>query len=162
MANWTTPKTDWVATDYFNIEDYNRIVGNLLYLKDLSLKLFLAFETKGMEAEKQYFSMIYASEMNAIEDNLEAINLNTYKLNIGNKMVYAPNGATPLFSEFNRIEQAEESLFKWMYGQIAIRNHLAITLGGRKTLGKRTHYAHDEIVTHRLNWRLSTDRSIKL
>ena len=33
---WIEPKTDWVSTDYFNIEDYNRIIGNIIYLKDFA------------------------------------------------------------------------------------------------------------------------------
>ena len=31
---WTTPKTNWQSTDYFNLSpDYDRIQGNLLYLQ---------------------------------------------------------------------------------------------------------------------------------
>lgn len=26
---WQQPKTDWQSSDFFNIEDYNRIKGNL-------------------------------------------------------------------------------------------------------------------------------------
>lgn len=26
---WQQPKTDWKESDYFNVEDYNRIKGNL-------------------------------------------------------------------------------------------------------------------------------------
>ena len=26
---WQTPKTDWQESDFFNVEDYNRIKGNL-------------------------------------------------------------------------------------------------------------------------------------
>lgn len=32
---WTAPKTNWKATDFFNLDpDYSRIKGNLLWLKD--------------------------------------------------------------------------------------------------------------------------------
>lgn len=34
---WTTPKTNWVDGDYFNLNpDYNRIKGNIEYLIALS------------------------------------------------------------------------------------------------------------------------------
>ncbi len=68
MSTWVTPKTNWVSTDYFNITDYKRIVGNIEYLKDLANKLF-NYETKlnSIPAEKQYTSMIYADEINTIE-----------------------------------------------------------------------------------------------
>ena len=29
MPTWTTPKTNWVGTDYFYATDWLRIVGNL-------------------------------------------------------------------------------------------------------------------------------------
>ena len=32
---WVTPKMNWSANDYYNLEDANRIVGNIIYLKDL-------------------------------------------------------------------------------------------------------------------------------
>ena len=37
---WIEPKTDWVASDYFNIEDYNRIIGNITHLRTLADELF--------------------------------------------------------------------------------------------------------------------------
>lgn len=44
MAEWLTPKTDWKESDYFNIEDYNRIKNNIAYLKVFTDKLFSGFE----------------------------------------------------------------------------------------------------------------------
>ena len=38
---WMTPKTNWKATDTFEIEDYARIVGNITYLRDLAAKMFV-------------------------------------------------------------------------------------------------------------------------
>ena len=66
---WIEPKTNWESTDYFNIVDYNRIVGNLTYLKSFSEKLFRSYDLLEMEQEKTYSSMIYAREINAIENN---------------------------------------------------------------------------------------------
>ena len=34
MPTWTTPKTNWVGTDYFYASDWLRIVGNLEYITD--------------------------------------------------------------------------------------------------------------------------------
>ena len=33
---WQQPKTDWQSSDFFNIEDYNRIKGNLNEIRLLS------------------------------------------------------------------------------------------------------------------------------
>lgn len=41
---WIQPKTDWVATDYFNAEDYNRIKNNIAYLKNFTDDLFVGLK----------------------------------------------------------------------------------------------------------------------
>lgn len=142
---WVTPKTDWQASydengnytgDYFNIEDYNRIIGNLTYLKALADTLFLPFTMADMGSEKTYSSMIYASEINVIEDNLEAINQNTYGFNIGEKVAYQVNKGTPLWSELNRIESACLLLYKTLTAHKNALPRFAFTLGGQK--GVRT------------------------
>ena len=133
---WITPKTDWVSTDYFNIEDYNRIIGNISYLKAFAEELFKALDTLDTGEEKTYVSMIYAREMNAIESNLEIINANTYSFNIGETQTFQANKSTPLWSEFNRIESACLLLYKTMRAHKAALPRLAFTLGGQK--GVRT------------------------
>ena len=129
---WMEPKTDWAATDYFNAEDYNRIIGNLAYLKEFSRALVKEFTLADMGVEKAYSDFIYAREINAMEDNLETINLKTYGMNIGEKAVYKDNGNTPLYSEFNRMESAMVKLYEEMKLQKANLPRLAITLGGEK------------------------------
>ena len=129
---WIEPKTDWVSTDYFNIEDYNRIIGNIRYLKDFAEELFKALDTLDMGEEKTYVSMIYAREMNAIESNLEIINSNTYSFDIGDKQTFQANNSTPLWSEFNRIESACLLLYKTMTAHKNALPRLAFTLGGQK------------------------------
>ena len=131
---WIEPKTNWKSTDYFNIEDYNRIVGNLTYLKDLSLELFKDFTTEDMVGSKDYSSMIYAREINAIENNLESVNINTYNFDIGNTKEFYPNKTTPLWSEFNRIESAMLLLHNTMLAHKNALPRLAFTLGGQKGL----------------------------
>lgn len=34
MPTWTTPKTDWIGTDYFTASDWQRINGNIEYIAD--------------------------------------------------------------------------------------------------------------------------------
>lgn len=53
--SWITPKTDWTVLDYFNIEDYNRIKGNIEYLveyaKNINLDLVLPFALENATIE---------------------------------------------------------------------------------------------------------------
>ena len=130
--SWIEPKTDWTESDYFNAEDYNRIIGNLAFLKTFTEGLFEAFDLQDMGEEKTYASLIYAREINIIESNLETINMNTYGFNLGEKTIYKDNGNTPLFSEINRIEGAILRLYTTLQAHREALPRLAFTFGGQK------------------------------
>lgn len=130
MATWTTPKTNWVATDYFNIGDYNRIVGNLLYLRDCVPYLFATQPTyTPMEENKVYSSMLYAREFNAIENNLKALNDGTYGFDIGTTKTYQANQKMPNYEEYNRIESAILKLKIQLTADIGALHVLPFRLG---------------------------------
>lgn len=131
---WQTPKTDWKQTDYFNIGDYNRIIGNLAHLQALALEAYKAFPMADMGPDKGYADYIYADEVNAIEANLTALCGHTYPFQIGEQKTYYPNQPTPDYAEFNRIESACLLIYRNLIGQIAGRGRLAFTLGGAKPL----------------------------
>ena len=38
--SWITPKIDWTADDYYNLEDAQRIAGNICYLKDMAVEIY--------------------------------------------------------------------------------------------------------------------------
>ena len=44
---WQKPKTDWQASDFFNIEDYNRIKGNLNEIRTQALAVWPTCSSKG-------------------------------------------------------------------------------------------------------------------
>lgn len=129
---WIKPKTDWTADNFFNIEDYNRIIGNISYLKALASDLFAKLTDLSLGEEKTYLSTIYAREMNNIENALETLNLETYGLGIGEKQTFKANASTPLWSEFNRIESACLLLYNTMTAHKNALPRLAFTLGGQK------------------------------
>jgi len=128
--SWRTPKTNWKATDDVNIEDYNRWIGNIAYLRELSLEVYKTYAIKDMGPEKTYESYPYADEMNAIEINLTVLCANTYPFVIGEQKTYYPNQPTPDWKEFNRIESGCLLIYNNLIGQIAGRRRLAIRLGG--------------------------------
>lgn len=105
-SEWLPPKIDWTSNDYFNAIDYNRIIGNISYLRNYAGKLFLGISDITKKEEKNYKSMIYAREINTIENEIEKLNKETYSLNIGAKKEYKANGKTPDYMELNRIERA--------------------------------------------------------
>lgn len=73
---WQEPKTDWTVNDYFNYTDYNRIKNNIAYLREQALKLYINFPFTEMGVDKEgYSDFPYAEEFNAMEDNLESLNI---------------------------------------------------------------------------------------
>lgn len=134
ITEWLPPKTDWTPEDYFNHGDYNRLIGNLMYLKVQANDLFRAFDILQMGEEKTYVSLLYAREMNNIEENLAVINQNTYGLDIGEKQMFYANKSTPLWSEFNRIESACLLLYNTLKAHKESLPRLAFTLGSQKGL----------------------------
>lgn len=129
---WQTPKTDWKASDYFNIGDYNRIIGNIACLREMAVKVYPAFSLEDMGDEKQYADYLYADEVNTIERNLTALCENTYPFFIGEEKTYYPNLPTPDWQEFNRIESACLTMYLNLSGQMTGRRRLAFVLGGMR------------------------------
>lgn len=104
---WITPKTDWVKTDQFTYQDYNRIRNNLLYLNEqinvnypnLSEELDLGEEKTG------YANDYYPSEFEAFEDALESFKRIGINVNIGERINYKGNSSFIDFASLNRIEK---------------------------------------------------------
>ena len=130
--DWLPPKTDWTANDYVNTVDYNRIIGNISYLKAYLDGLFADLTNVSLGEEKAVESRIYAREINAIENALETLNLETYNFNIGQKKSYQTNKRTIDWVELNRIESAILLLYKTMVAHKQSLPRLAFTLGGQK------------------------------
>lgn len=129
---WIEPKTNWKESDYFNAADYNRIVGNITYLKALAEKLFPLYSIEDMGGTKTYSSMIYAREMNVIEQNLQTINARGYNQNIGAANTYYAGKATPTYKDYNRIESACLMIYTKYTANIANLQRLSFTLGNQK------------------------------
>lgn len=127
---WQTPKTNWVSTDYFNIGDYNRIIGNIDALRELAIQMYPEFSIQDMGDSKRYSDYIYADEINAIEQNLTTICNNTYPFSIGAQKTYYPNQPTTDYAEFNRIESACLTIYQNLQGQLSGIRKLSFILGG--------------------------------
>lgn len=129
---WLPPKTDWTEEDYFNAIDYNRIIGNISYLRSFLDNLFIDISHINLGAEKDYKSLLYAREMNAIEQAIQNLNLETYALDIGTGKSYSPNKPTPMYYDFNRIESASLLIYNTMIAHKDNLPRMAFRLGNRK------------------------------
>lgn len=129
---WIKPKTDWTSEYKADYADFNRICGNLNRIKTLANELFADVPFFLLDEEKTNISMIYAREMNSIEESLETLNQETYGFEIGEKQTFKANGSTPLWSEFNRIESAVLLLYETLVAHKKALKRLSFTLGGQK------------------------------
>ena len=129
---WIEPKTDWTSESFFNYYDYNRIIGNLAYLKAYLDTLFINLTNTSLGEEKDLKSLIYAREFNAIEYALEKLNLETYNFNIGYVKSFQDNKHTFNWNELNRIESAILLLYKTMIPHKENLMKIEFTLGGQK------------------------------
>ena len=105
---WIEPKTNWTSSSRFNIEDFNRIKNNLLYLHDVALVRVGAFEIESMGedlyvGEDEYKNWV-VEDFNAIENNLHTISNKIIDADIGTKKTFYENGLMPDYVELNRIE----------------------------------------------------------
>lgn len=118
---WQTPKTNWAIQpyvngryqgDWFNIGDYNRIIGNLRYLHAAGQNVYAAvFSILGLSSAL-ISGFPLAGDINALEDSLFALTDNTYAPpTYTGKKAWAAGGVTPTVADLNRIEQACADLY---------------------------------------------------
>lgn len=128
---WQQPKTDWRASDFFNIQDYNRIKGNLNEIRSMALELWPVFLFEDMGQDKTYQDYgFYADEINRFENNLDHIRTGTYPFEIGEKRIYSENQPFISWEELNRIESACLKMYLNIQSGMDSRPTLEMTLGG--------------------------------
>ena len=133
MMAWIEPKTNWSSTDRFNIEDYNRIKGNLEYLCEKANEISGTFSITDMGDEKSSHSLFfYADEFNLIEQNLDTINQNIFTQNFGVAQKFYGNGPFIKWDELNRIESAILNMKELLSRQEAGLIRLSFRLGDMK------------------------------
>lgn len=129
------PKTDWKwindkEGDYFNKEDYNRIIGNIEYLREMASKVNPEFDIVHLDEKTSYADYIYADEFNTIEGNLTKICKGTFPYSVEEQKMYYPNQPTPDYAELNRIESILLKRYEFLQNQIDGRKTLSFVLGG--------------------------------
>ena len=129
---WTTPKTNWSKTDFFNLSDYNRLKNNLSYLKALADELYTQFSMPDLGSDVTDYEHIWTpTEFNNIETALENIfKASSLSISIGSKTTFSYNGLFIQYGELNRIESAMLHMLDRMENQSKSRKHLSYTLGG--------------------------------
>lgn len=153
---WTQPKTDWVSTDKFNYTDYNRIKGNIEYLRELALELYVNFPYTDMGNDKTgYAEYPYADEFTALEDNLEYMRENTFLYDDSDAKQWDENARTPTYEDFNRIENACLNFYNGLTIQKASTRRLPFRFGNASQIKEEVGEYSEQIVA--LSLETSTD-----
>ncbi len=134
-----TPYTAWTIQydsegeytgDFFNVEDYDRIKQNIEYLREYAYFLYGGFTLRGMVAVTVE-SYGYASTIDALDANLEAIAANTFRPpNMLPVKQWRGNQPPPGPDDWNRIENTCLLLFEQFERQAACLPKLAFELKG--------------------------------
>ena len=111
---YINPKTDWAIKvingvytgDFLNVSDYERIIGNIDYIAKLMQTIYGTVVSLNPMPDKAVNAIPYASDFNAIEDNIDILcqNLTMPSTWTGKKTWYA-NKPTPTVGDWNRWEQ---------------------------------------------------------
>ena len=128
---WTTPKTDWVDGDYFNLDpDYNRIKGNIEYLITLSEEMYSKYTDIVLEsAEITGYPKV--DFFNNIVNTTQAMLSHCfYPVGAKSMRVYSSNGIGWNAAELNAIENNHLLLYNAFTAQKEVIPRLQITLGG--------------------------------
>lgn len=134
-----TPYTAWTIQydsegeytgDFFNVEDYDRIKQNIEYLREYAYFLYGGFTLRGMVAVTVE-SYGYASTIDALDANLEAIAANTFRSpDMLPVKQWRGNQPPPGADDWNRIENTCLLLFEQFERQSACLPKLAFELKG--------------------------------
>ena len=130
---WTTPKTDWVDGDYFNLNpDYNRIKGNIEYLIELSKTMYSEYAAPEMESA-DIAGYPKVAFFNNVVNATKAILNNCYSPSGSKSMrIYSSNGVGWSAAELNAIENNHLLLYKAFMGQKEGIRRLQFKLGGNR------------------------------
>lgn len=138
---WIPPKTDWKVSydaeghytgDYLEPADYNRMKNNLCCLKELAERLnreVEGFQDMGRDVVYGDSMEPFASSFRVLQDNLDAVNRHSMKLHLGEPERFAPDTASCLKEELNRIESAELRIYEMLTGQRNNKPRLQMILG---------------------------------
>lgn len=131
---WQEPKINWTKDDFINIEDFNRIRNNLLYLYEKSKKFYKNYNlSKQLVEEVNYSSYAYSEKWNFLEFTSNDIYNNTYKLkNIGTMREFIAYQNYIDYNELNRLENLCLKYYNLLNSQENTIEKLSFTLGNYK------------------------------
>ena len=127
---WTDPKTDWNADDYFNLDpDYVRIKENIEYIKEFSEAMYDEFSIAEM-GDFTIDGFPFDTFLNNIVDNVTALEENLFKPPQDGDMDRYVGGSPGWdYRQLNIIEGNIQRLHDAMVGQWNLLPTMAFSMG---------------------------------
>lgn len=139
---WQAPKTDWKAEydengrytgDYLEAADYNRIYGNMEYLRQLRSALWPWYDFWGwMPPDMTAASFARAEDFNGLEGLLQQLAASTADPGIGPAHRWEENGPSPTAADLNRIESGVLAIYNLLKQQKIAQPKLAFGLNRKE------------------------------
>lgn len=136
---WKAPKTDWYGEsddngnytgDRFNVEDFNRIKNNFVFLKYAASENYKKFSIHDLGRDRVPSDYFYADEINKMEANLNIVSQNTVGLEFGSATEFIPNSNIFTYEDLNRLESSMLKLYERIVEDGKTQHRLAFRLGG--------------------------------
>lgn len=119
-----------MSSDFINVTDYNRIKDNLLYLYDVSKQFYEDYSLTDVPPNVSYDTYAYAEIWNSLENTLQDIVDNTYRLpTIGNRKIFTAYDPYIDYTELNRLERACLLYYQMFKGLEETVPYIPFTLG---------------------------------
>lgn len=131
---WQTPKTNWKATDSFNISDFNRIKNNLEIIIGYMSSAYEAIDEADMGDDiSSYAGYWNVDHFNAIEQNIETVSQFIQGVT-PMKQTFYNNGLFISYTELNRIESIIAKMADDVQGWLDGLMRLPFTVGRDRRL----------------------------
>ena len=128
---WLEPKNNWKSSDFFNVQDYNRIKGNLNEIRKLALPLAPEVSSEDMRKDKREEDYsFYADELNRFEANVDHICQGTFPFQVGERQMFYDNTPFIGWQELNRLEEACRMMYSNIKSREQGRRRLPFPLNG--------------------------------
>lgn len=125
-------QTNYTKDSNFNYTDYNTLVDSVSTIYEMGKSLYGKFDKVAMIKKSGFDSFPFASEFNAIEHNIKAINDNTVKLSeadIPTPTLWRENKSFPTYLDINRYGNCLNRLSRYIKPSYEIIPRLSFTLG---------------------------------
>lgn len=105
VAEWREPKTNWIATDYFNMSDWTRIADDIRILYQKHMKAFGdVSEYTGVRYPNNPNALLIVEQYNRLPQSVMMFNNPLLNLDLPTLRTFGVGDKTFLYTDLNSLE----------------------------------------------------------